>query len=118
MATVFDYTGEDAIELLADTLEPAAGILADEKVKELARGGGSRVKTAGYLLRAHKGEILEIFARVEGVPVEDYKPNALELVKNILDLLGNKEFTELFTSQGRTLTSSGSVTENTTEAGA
>ena len=68
-----EYRNEAAIELLADILEPATKILADEKIKELING--PRISLIKYVLKNHKSEIIEILAIMDGVPVEEYECN-------------------------------------------
>ena len=109
-----DFKGEEAIEILADIMEPASIIMGDEAVQRmLTQKGNSYMKVASYILKEYKKEILDMYepltkeSRGEATPVK--------LIKVIVDILNDPELTSLFTSQGQeeALKSSGSATENT-----
>ena len=112
-----DYKGEDALDLLADILEPATSILGDEVFREKMREKEPPVKLAKYALKNHKGAILEIMARIDGEDPATYKPGIFELPSKVLDILNDKELMDLFTSQAESVTTPafGSVMENTEE---
>ena len=46
-----DYKGEDAIDMLADLFEPAAYIMADKEVAEIARSGKPTIKLIKPMLK-------------------------------------------------------------------
>nr|DAI82398.1 MAG TPA: hypothetical protein [Caudoviricetes sp.] len=89
-----EYKNEAAIELLADILEPATKILADEKIKELI--DGPRISLIKYVLKNHKSEIIEILAIMDGVPVEEYECNFLTLPSKVMALLNDKDLMSFF----------------------
>ena len=109
-----DYKGEDGIYLLADILEPATEIVSDAKIKEAVSAKASRLYIAKLLMKDHAKSIIEIFAAIEGEDPKTYKPNIIELTKNLLDLLNDEDMLDFFTSQAQMtgITSSGSATEN------
>lgn len=104
-----DYKGEAAIDLLADIMEPMAIILADKEIQELynakdEKGNRIRVAPIKYvkpMLKNHKTEVLEILARVENIPVDEYREqcNVMTLPMQILEFINDKEIQNLFTSQ-------------------
>lgn len=108
-------TNEEALELFADILEPAAEVLADKELADIIRGGGKPVKAVAVAIRKHKAEIIEILARIDGADPEEYEVNVLVLPVRLINLLNRPEIKELFTLQGQTgdAASSGSATENT-----
>lgn len=110
-----DYQGEDALDLLADILEPMTDIAADEKLKAVINKSRNKLEVVYFLLKNHKKEILAILARIEGVAVEDYKCTVFTLPKAILEFINDESAAELFCSQGqmKELLNSGSATENT-----
>lgn len=111
-----DYRGEDALDILADLLEPAAEIFGDKEVSRLYREG-PRVKAVKYLLKQHKSEVLEMMAVLDGEDPAKYKPGILTLPAKLLEILNDPELVSLFTSQeqSKEKTSSGPAME-TTEA--
>lgn len=118
MKKISAYENEDALDLLADIIEPAAEIFADKDVAAHMRDGKkmTAIKTA---IKSHKKAVIEILARFEGVPVEDYKCNILSLPTTLLEILNDEALLGFFTASVRknTETSGGNATENTEESG-
>lgn len=114
-----DFKGEEALDVLADIIEPLTMVLADVEIQELAKSKPAPVKYVKPMLKNHKGEIIEVLARLNNKPVEEYKKEVtlITLPKELLDLINDPEVQSLFHSQGQTvltpLASSGSATENT-----
>ena len=102
-----DYKGEDAIEVLADIIEPLALILADKEIRQLVQDKGTKtapIKLVKPALKNHKKEVLEILARIENVPVDEYAEtvNVFTLPMQVLDFINDKNVQNLFTSQRQT----------------
>ena len=118
-----DYKGEEALDVLADIIEPLSIILSDKEIQELTKQENvPPIKFIKPAIKNHKREIIEVLARLENQPVEEYEKTVtlLTLPKQVLDLVNDPEVQNLFQSQGETpvttLASSSSATENT-EAG-
>lgn len=115
-----DYKGEEALDLIADLMEPISKILEDKNFqKQVEVGSNSGLLKAGkVLLKKHTRECIEILARIDGCPVEEYKPTVFELTKNVMDLLGDPQVQELFIAQGqiKDAASSGSATVSTEDS--
>ena len=115
-----EYKGEEALDVLADIIEPLANIIADEEIQKLNKQANTpliaMVKPA---IKNHKKDLIEILARLENQPVEQYEKNMslLTLPKQVMELLNDSEVQSLFQSQGKSeitsLASSSSATENT-----
>lgn len=127
MKLLSDYKGEEALDVLADIIEPLSLILASEGVQEVyaKQKAGKMVAPAEFIkpaLKNNKDEVLAILARIEGIPVEQYKQevNFLTLPLQILSVVNDPAIKSLFTSQSQTSStstaSSGSAIVNT-EAG-
>lgn len=113
-----DYKNEDAIELLADLIEPTAKIMSSKKLAELVRGGKyKQVEVVKLMLKESPKECLEVLARVEGVPIEKYQCDIFKLTKGLLDLLSDPQIVSFFSQQSQMTSSEnfGSVTESTEE---
>ena len=110
-----EYKGEEALEVLADIIEPAATICADTELVNILRGGGRRIAAIQRLLREHKRSVIEILAAMDRVPADEYEVNILTLPIRMLEILNDEELMRLFTSQGQSAAAalSGSVLENT-----
>lgn len=103
---------EDAIELIADLIEPASEIFSDKEVAQAGRDN-NKAKAVKIALKNHSKAVVEILARLDGVEVNDYNKNVIEMTVELLNLLNDKELIEVFQSQGQEQTLFGSATENT-----
>ena len=126
MRRLADYKGEEAIDLLADIIEPMAIILADKSVRAMAENKDEKVpivKLVKPMLKNHKKELIEILARVAEMPVEEYEKtiSVFILPIQVMDFFNDPMVQSLFTSQSQTavtsLASFGSVTESTEAKG-
>lgn len=116
MRKLSEIKGEDALDVLADVLDPFVEIANDAEFVNIVRSGKNKLYIAKYLLKNHKTEVIQILAILDGQDVETYKPNVVQIPLMLLSLLNDPDLTVLFTSAD-TVTSSGSATENTEEAG-
>lgn len=119
-----DFKGEEAIDVLADIIEPLTSIISDKEVQKLSKK--KNVKPASYIkpmLKNHKKEVIEVLARLDRKTVEEYSENLslLTLPMQILELINDPEVQNLFHSQGESkvtsLASSSPATENTEAEG-
>lgn len=118
MRKLSEYKGDEALELLADLMDPVLEIIADGEVASVLQKGhyAAAVKP---ILKAHKQAVLQILALLNGKTVEEYKKevNLFTIPKALLELLNDPDLMSLFTSAEQTegVTSSGSASENTEE---
>jgi hypothetical protein len=119
-----DFKGEEAIDVLADIIEPLTYILADEEIQTLSQQ--KNVPTLKYvkpMLKNHKAEVIEVLARLENKSVEEYKEslNLITLPMQVLELINDPEVQNLFPSQEQSqltpLASSSPAMENTEAKG-
>ena len=66
-----EYQGEDALDLLADLIEPAGEIMSDKQIGDIFKE--NRFKAIGLAIKNHKRAVMQILATMDGVPVEEYK---------------------------------------------
>ena len=118
MKKLSDYTGEAAIELWADLLDPLTSIFGDEKVQKAVIGNGSMMSKAQIILSEHKAEAVAIMQRIDPTPI-----NGLNIITRLVGLISeiekSEEFAGFFDSPSQETTergSSGSVTESTEAA--
>ena len=109
-----DYRGEDALDILADLLEPAVEVFGDAEFAKIYKTG-QKIKAVQYALKNHKKEVLQMLAILEGENPETYKPGLLVLPAKLLEILNDPELVSLFTEQeqSKEKTSSGPATEST-----
>lgn len=116
MKKLSEYIGTEALDLLADIIEPAAAIFSDKNIAELMRGK-KKMAAVSAAIKNHKQEVLEILARLNDTPVEEYECNIFSLPATLLEILNDEGLLGFFTASVRrnTETSGGGVTENTEE---
>lgn len=110
-----EIKGEQALDVLADLIEPASEIMTDEVVRACARSG-NKLKAIKMAIKNHKRAVIAILAALDGVEdVDSYEVNVLTLPAKFVEIFNDPDVMSLFTSQGQKTekTSSGSATENT-----
>lgn len=114
---ISDYKGEDAIDILADILEPASNIIGDKELSNMVKNDANKLSIVKYILKQHKHSIIEILASIERKPYEEYanSMNLLTLPAKVIELMNDKELTDFFQSQALIMEneSSGSAMGNT-----
>lgn len=110
-----EYRDGEALDLLADLIEPVSSILADKDISKLQKNGASVARIASAAIKGHKDEVLRIMAALDGVPFEEYHCNILTLPKRLIEILNDKDLQDFFSSQGQTEepNNSGSASANT-----
>ena len=108
-----EIKNEQAIEALANMLDPIIEIASDPEIVSVARKN-DKLSMVKLMLKNHSRAIFELLAASEGSSPDEYECNMLTLPAKLLELLNQPEFNFLFPSQGQeTPTFSGSATENT-----
>ena len=113
-----DYQDEQALELLADLIEPASEIIGDEAVRNAA-SGGKTWRAVSLAIKNHKKAVMQVLAALDGVPVEDFHCNVMTLPAKLVELFDDPDIAQLFSFAGQTeqQNPSGSPTENTEASG-
>lgn len=116
---ISEYRNEDALDLLADIIDPVSEIITDPAIQQMVKAN-NRIKIVSYVLKKHKEPILKVLARIEGVSVSEYDASIMKMTRDLLEILNDKELANFFYSQGQTMGSapSGSATETTKETAA
>lgn len=103
-----EIKGERSVVVIAELIDPIAEIALDPKCANLFNGDVRKGETARqasirnlrakvpYLLKAHSKEIALILSIINDVPVESL--SVFGIARGVIDLLGDKELMELFTS--------------------
>lgn len=119
-----DFKGEEALDVLADIIEPITAIISDSEVQELAKKKGTKpVEYIKPMIKNHKAELISVLARLDCKTEEEYKENLslVTLPMQVLELINDPEVQNLFHSQGESkvtsLASSSPATENTEAEG-
>ena len=110
-------TNEEELELFADLIDPFAEILTDEAVRDaFSHPKKNRITEAVKVaIKKHKQAVIEIFARIDEVPVEEYRITALSIPARLVALFNKPELKDLFLVQEQTKAAESSTpaTENT-----
>lgn len=124
-----DFKGEEALDVLADIIEPMTFILADEEIQKMRKEAAEKKKAVPYIkfvapaIKNHKAEIIQVLARLQNQTVEEYKADLslATLPMQVLEFINDPEIQKFFTSQSQSpetqSASSGSVTESTEAKG-
>lgn len=112
-----DYKDEEALDILADLIEPAAEIFSDKQIAMMLKNNIAPIKAVRLAIKKHKQAVIEIMAILEGVPVADFHCNIFTLPLQLLDILNDKDLMNFFSLQGQMTEedSSGSATGNIEE---
>lgn len=107
-----DYKGEDALEILADLIEPAAEIFGDKDFSRLYKT--SRIEAVKYALKNKAKAVITVLAVLEREDPATYQPGLLTIPARLLEILNDPELVSLFTSQAQNVekTSAGPATES------
>ena len=95
---ISDFKNEEALDLLADILEPASEIIADEEVKKAYKNKENKLTLAKIIIKNHKSAIIEILARLDGKAVEEYTCNVFTLPIKLIEILNDEELVSFFNS--------------------
>ena len=89
-----ERTNEEKLDLFADLLEPVTAILAGPEVSD-AWKHQSRIAAIRMAIKAHKREITEALALIEGEPPETYRIDAMRMILKLLALLNRPDVEEM-----------------------
>ena len=106
-----EYRGDDALEVLAELIEPAVEILADADIAAAWRDknpnktrGQKQLKAVSIAIKKHKEAVIAILAALDHETPDEYreKINVVTLPKKLLEVLNDKDLRNFFTSQEQT----------------
>lgn len=115
MKKLSEYRDVEALELLADLMEPVTKILIDKEV--IAAFKKNKLAGVSRAIKRHKEAVFECLAILEGVPVSQYHCNIITLPKTILEIINDNDLVDFFKQQSQQMDeeSSGSAMENGVE---
>lgn len=91
----------DAINFVADMLEPISKLLADSEVQLILKLQIPTTLKISKILRRQPETALEIFAILDGADPETYEISALQIPMKIIEIGNDPELAQLFTSLGQ-----------------
>ena len=99
MRKLSDIKDAEALDLLADIMDPLIEICSDPEIRKMVedKEHHTRLEIVKHVIKEHKEPIMLILATLEGVPVSEYHCNVLTLPVAILELMNDPEVSKLFT---------------------
>ena len=98
-----EIKGTDAIDVIADIIDPVTKILADKEIEDAINTKKPYLFIAKVILKNQKEAILEVLAILHEENPAEFKPSLIELpimlVQLVQDIMENKELVDLFQSQ-------------------
>ena len=115
MKRLSEYKDEEALDLLADILNPTVEIMQDEAVQKFFNKGDENMTVADVVtlvIKTHKKAVMQIMAALEGVPSEEYHCNIFTLPVQLMQVVNDPDLRAFFALQGQTdsASTSGSAT--------
>lgn len=119
-----EFKDEEALDLLADIIEPVGTILEDKEIAKIYEENKSdgfgiklKLKLVSVMIRNHKHEVIEILAKLNKQDASEFHCNVLTLPKELLSLINDPLMMDFFVSQVQSEgeTSSAPATEITEE---
>ena len=112
-----DFKDEEALDVLADLVEPATNIFSNKKLLTAIKNGRNKLELSKIAIKENKKDVLQILAILSGQPVETFHCNIPSILSQITDIIGDKELLDFFASveQIKETLSSSSASESTEE---
>ena len=107
MRKLSEYKDEEALDLLAELLEPAINIMGDGKIAQMLRAN-EKSKAVKVAIKEHKEDVITIMAILEGKERKDFHCNLLTLPLQLLTILNDPVLVDFFSSQAELISEMGS----------
>ena len=116
MKKLSEYQDEEALDLLAEIIDPTVNIFGDEKVNYYIQNK-VYLKAFQEAFRNHKEDLILMMSILEGVPREEYHFTLKTLPLLFIQVVSDPDLRAFFELQSMTSSagSSGSAMENTEE---
>jgi hypothetical protein len=117
MKKLSEYKDEEALDMLADLIDPVVDIFGDKEVAKYYRGGVV-LEAVKLAIKNHKKSVMKMLSILEGVPEKEYHCNLLTVPKVLVGIFNDPELKDFFTEQSEMISedASGSATENIEES--
>ena len=98
MKSISDFKNEEAIDLLADLVDPIHNIIQDQDIKIKIANKSTQKDAIKLVLKNHKESLLSIVALFEGVSREDLACTPISIVVDCMQILNDKDFLDFLSS--------------------
>ena len=106
-----ELKGVNAIDAIADIIDPMSAICSDKEVVKAANSNKSELEIAQVILKRQARNILDVLAILSGENPKEYNPTLPQILTSLVGLISdikeNEELVSLFRSQPQ-MTSSAS----------
>lgn len=124
MKKLSEFKDDEAMDVLAEILEPAYNLIKDNDFKVAMRGDKekgilpNRLDAVKVAVTKHRKDVVKMMAVLNETPVEEFHYTLLTLPTMMLEMLNDKELIHFFSYKSETdlETPSGSAMENTEES--
>ena len=87
----------DALDVLADLLDPIQAIVSNEDIKKFREQGDyTYIDFVRALAKYCKNDVLTILATIDGISVEEADYSAMQIMKKLIDLFSDEDFRSFF----------------------
>lgn len=123
MKKLSEFKDDEAMDVLAEILEPASNLIGNANFKLAIRGDKNngikpnRLQAIRVAIKENRTDVVRIMAILSEKPLEEFHYNLLTLPKMMLDIFNDKELIDFFSYQSEKdlQTPFGSAMENTEE---
>lgn len=95
-----EFENEKALELIADIIEPFSKLFTNENIEKSLKSG-DKIGAIKAGLKEETEAVIEVLAAMNGVSVKDYHANVIDMTKQLLEILNDKDLVTVFQSQGQ-----------------
>jgi hypothetical protein len=104
MKKLSEFKDDEAMDVLAEILEPASNLIGNPNFKTAIRGDKekgikkNRLQAVKIAIKENREDIVKIMAILNEKPVEEFHYNLLTLPKMMLEIFNDKELIDFFSS--------------------
>lgn len=118
MRKLSEYKDDEAWEIIADLLDPLTDMALNSKFRAILDDpDANRLEKVQVAIKECKPQLTHILAVLHGEPVETYHVSIGSIMRDITEILNDRDLLDFFASQSQTNSDTmfGSVTENIAE---
>lgn len=99
MRKLSEIYGDEAVDVLAELLDPAFVIMNDKEFRAIFENHEPVVNVARYIVKNYRSEAMHLLTVLSGE--EEYKPSVIGLIKDVASLFEDEELIDFFDSQAQ-----------------
>lgn len=99
MRKLSEIYGDEAVDVLAELLDPAFVIMNDKEFRAIFENHEPVVNVARYIVKNYRNEAMHLLTVLSGE--EEYNPSVIGLIKDVASLFEDEELIDFFDSQAQ-----------------